>query len=254
MGPRVLINPQGVHPDQALGPAGAGGGLELDRSPRGAPGHLQLVGQGRDGGVVMGQRVGGPHRRPAGQPRSRGGQLVNLAEAHHRTRPLGAAPQPLAPHQPHRGAEGRHVVQAMLPAPVGGRENPAPGTPRRTWGGFDRQRHGFRPVLDAEYVDVGQVEQRTRWRASRHGTCRGLTGRLIQHLPSGRPRRLPAVSGTSGAASPSPPHSSATSRSGPVGRGSALCWAGGEFLDALLGAGADLAPHGPDDERDPGSQ
>lgn len=123
---------------------------------------------------MVGQRVGGPHRGPAGQSRARSSQLVDLAEGHHRTRRLVAAPQMLAPHHAHQGAGGRYVVQTMLPATVGGGENPAFTAPGGAWGGLDRQRHHGRFVLEGEDVDVGQVDQRARGRASSMGLVEAL--------------------------------------------------------------------------------
>lgn len=46
----------------ASGPAGARGGLGLDRGPGGAPANAEMTGQRRDGGVVMGEGVGDPGR------------------------------------------------------------------------------------------------------------------------------------------------------------------------------------------------
>ncbi len=92
--PDVLVHAEGPHPGQPGRGGDPGGRFGLDRVPAGVPVHLEMTGQRGHGGVIVGQRVGGPPDRPAGQLRSRPDQLMLLAErarsqagsAHRKTR------------------------------------------------------------------------------------------------------------------------------------------------------------------------
>ncbi len=95
------------------------------------------------GGVILSERIGRPVHRPAGQSAPRSGELVRLGEGAHRTQPLTAAPDPLAPGDPDRAAPERGVVQHLDPAAVCCGDHPALRAARDRLVGLDEQ-----PELD----------------------------------------------------------------------------------------------------------
>ena len=80
VGPDMFVNAEGVHALQSANPSESPRGLSPDSVPDGVPGNPELVGEGRDGGVEPGQRVGGADHGTGGQFRPRSGQFMVLCE------------------------------------------------------------------------------------------------------------------------------------------------------------------------------
>jgi len=113
--------------------------LDLEGVPERVPVHVEPAGQRVDGGVVIGQGVRGPDHRPAGQQRPRRRQLVRLGERHHGAPWLLAAPDPLAPVDPHPAVPERCVVQQMLTPVMRNGQDTAPPAALERLVGLHRQ-------------------------------------------------------------------------------------------------------------------
>jgi hypothetical protein len=177
--PDVFVHPQGAHPGQPVGRVQTMPCFGFDRVPQGVPVHPQMAGQRRDGGVVVGQRVGGPADRPGGQLGPRRDQRMLLGEGHHRAGRLTATPHPLAPHHHGRGRETRRVGHPMASSAMPASDHPA----ARAAGHRLVALHGQHqpPVLvagDVQHVQAGHVEQGIGTRAPTHAR----TARTVIHV------------------------------------------------------------------------
>lgn len=82
--PDVLVHTQHAHPGQPGGVRQASLGLGLDGVPAGVPVHSEVTGQGRDGGVIVLERIDGPGHRSGCQLGADREEVVLLAERGHR--------------------------------------------------------------------------------------------------------------------------------------------------------------------------
>jgi len=141
-------------------PRGAPRGLGLDRMPQGVPVHPQMPGQRRDGGVIVGQRIGRPPDCPAGQHRPRRDQLVLLRPGLDRAGGLGAAPDPFQPDQQHRDAEARRVRGPHAAPAVPGGHHPTARAAGHIGVGLDRDHQLVVPSAHVEHMHPVAVEHR----------------------------------------------------------------------------------------------
>jgi hypothetical protein len=163
--PDVLIHAQDLHPGQSGRVAQPPGRLSLDRVPAGVPVHPEMAGQRGDGGVVDGQRIRRPTRRPGGQLRPWRDQFMLLGEYPLRAGRLAAAPQPGQPHQPDRDPETRSVRDDPSTPAVANRDDPALRAAADVSVGLDGQHHPLRLSFDGQDMHARHVEQQVGTRA-----------------------------------------------------------------------------------------
>ena len=196
MVPDVLVDPDGVDPDQPVGVVGQLLQPRLDRLPDRVPVHPEPAGHRGDGGVVALDAADRPPGHPHGELGARRSQRVVLAEAADRAGALGTAVATLPPAQLDRSAERRDVVQPPWPSTASFGDHPArraPGLGRARLHDQTQSRRETTPALkpgDIKHVHAQQIEQgidacavATRLHAARHrlshrrGPSVGLLGR-----------------------------------------------------------------------------
>lgn len=123
------------------------------------------MGQGRDGGVEILQRIGRPRHCAGGQFRPRSCQRALFGEGGSSAVRVRAAPDTLGPEQPHRPAETGNVMKPDLPAPVAHRNDATVRTTGKILTGLDVQNQARSSCGDGTDVDALDTEQRIRARA-----------------------------------------------------------------------------------------
>ena len=162
VGPDMLINAERVHAGQSVLGPDAPRGFCLDGGPGCVPGDAELVGQGRDRGIEMLQRVRRPGRSAGSEFRPRSGQRMILGECRSRAARVRAAPDTFGPQQPHRPPEAGDVMEPDLPASVPDRDDAALRAAGDVLPGFDVQNQSGRGCRDGADVDALDTEQRVR--------------------------------------------------------------------------------------------
>ena len=157
--PHVLVHPDGAHPVQTCGVGEAAGRFDLDGVPAGVPVHPQVPGQRQDGGVVLGERVGGPGDCPRGELRPRPEHRMLLAARPTWARRVGAAPDPFAPPHPGRDAEPGRVGRVVHPPAMPDPDDAAGRTTAHVDVGLHREHEPARFAVHLEHVHAGNVEQ-----------------------------------------------------------------------------------------------
>jgi hypothetical protein len=121
-----------------------------------------VVGQGRDGGVEVLQRVRRPGRSAGSEFRPRTGQCMILGECRPRAVPVRAAPNTLGPQQHHGLAETRDVMKPNPPAAMAHGNDAAVRTTGDVLAGLDAQDQAPSGRRDRADVNALDTEQRVR--------------------------------------------------------------------------------------------
>ena len=182
--PDVLIDPEPHNAIEAGLVIGHGFEQRSDRRPHCVPRRAQLAGDAGDRSVLVADLANRPPTRPHRQQRTRQrDRVVAFGERPRLASVVDAAPRPLAPHQPHRPTEARHVNQRHVAAAVAVRDHPTHHARHRGGRRFDGhlEHVTFGVVTHREHMHTGQADE--------HITPRAIRGTIIRTRAAAR-RRL----------------------------------------------------------------
>jgi hypothetical protein len=120
---------------------------------------------------------------------------VLLGEPPSGTQGLDAPPGPLAPHQPDRAAEARHIDQDHVTAAMTGRENPTGSAAHHLGSGLDHHPDAAMPLSHLENMEPVEADEKiTTVAVGRMRTrARAITRRRLGHVETFRTGSLVAT-------------------------------------------------------------
>jgi hypothetical protein len=119
-------------------------------------------GRRRDRGTVLADPAADLHARPRGRRRPRRDHVAGLGPGPLWTQRVGAAPDPLDPHQGHRPARCGQVPHPARPTVVQLRDRPALRAPHQVGGRLDRLLELAVVLRHGQHHEPGQAQHRRR--------------------------------------------------------------------------------------------